>query len=145
MKVKVEGKTIFCSIFFVIFCFNNSPSWAYENEYGNNRVKSVQSNQELKNLDIDQIIEIETIRQRYQGLINAYKQKLAAEQKLFNEGLRLDSDEKSIRKAFDLIASAMEDVAVCQVQMMQEINIVMNAHQAAQAEGNGKVLSPNTF
>lgn len=130
-----RAKTIICSTVLAGLFFTGTLTPANAKESDESGLKSVKSKQ-MQNLDIDQIIQIETIRKSYQGLITAYKQKVIAEEKIFNQKLGVNTEEADIREAFDPLAHAMEDVAVCQIRMMQEINQVINAgKQVLQEDG----------
>lgn len=88
----------------------------------------------LADLNADEIIQIDVISKKFGEKRVQLEQQLSEVQKAFNQQLKRDSDEQTIRTAFTPIAKAMENIAVNQIMMMQEINIVISEHLRKKAE-----------
>ncbi|WP_153305752.1 hypothetical protein [Desulfogranum mediterraneum] len=86
---------------------------------------------------------IEAIYHDYEHRIAAFQKYLTKVQKDFKKHLREDSDEEIIRKAFNPIAAAMEDLAVHQIMMIQEIKRVISSQLKAGREEQQALLSRN--
>jgi|GEM_PF-3580801 len=87
-----------------------------------------QLEQILADLNAEEIEQIDVISRKFGEKRVLLEQQLNQVQKAFNQQLRHNSDEQTIRAAFTPIAKAMENIAVNQIMMMQEINTVISTH-----------------
>ena len=82
-------------------------------------------------LSAEEITQIENIRNDFDQKFIVSKEHLARVQALFNQNLKIDTDETAIRQTFPPVAKAMEDIVVQQIMMMQKVNKVISAHKLA--------------
>ena len=99
------------------------PTLSYEEEPATTKVENT--------LSAEEISQIENIRQDYTQKLIASKKQLVKVQKAFNQHLKIDTDETTIRLTFPPVAKAMEDIVVQQIMMMQKVNKIMSAHLVA--------------
>lgn len=102
-----------------------------------------QLDQILADLNTEEIEQIDIISKKFGEKRIQLEQKLNEVQKAFNQQLRHNSDEQTIRAAFTPIAKAMENIAVNQIMMMQEINTVISTHLQNKAELGEPLTSTN--
>lgn len=101
----------------------------YSHSQQNPQIKRV-----IDTLSEEEISQIETIRNDFDQKLIASKEHLARVQTLFNQNLKVDTNETAIRQTFPPVAKAMEDIVVQQIMMMQKVNKVISAHKLAASD-----------